>query len=195
MSNASEIKERLDKYIEIKGFTYPSLESLANLANGYLRNNSGGFSAPKLSEIAAVCPDLNMNWLITGIEPMLLPVAGGSLTKSGDVVAGDKVVVKKNRGGRNVGKIETQTYQEGSQDVGFFDSYVSLAMVETVNMADVPKKHVGLVTEIKNRKEEFEKLKAELEDVRTKLSAAEEEARKAKDELIDMYRKQLSQTT
>lgn len=192
MSNASEIKERLDKYIEIKGFTYPSLESLANLANGYLRNNSGGFSAPKLSEIAAVCPDLNMNWLITGIEPMLLPVAGGSVTKDGDIVSGDKVVVKKNKGGRNIGKVGH--YEEGSKDVGFFDSYVSLAMVETVNMEEVPKKHIGLVTEIKERKADFDKLKAEIEVLKKQLREAESDARKAKDELLDFYRKGANNT-
>lgn len=193
MSNASEIKQRLDKYIEIKGFTYPSLESLANLANGYLRNNSGGFSAPKLSEIAAVCPDLNMNWLITGIEPMLLPVAGGSLTKSGDVVAGDKIEFKKNRGGRNIGKVDK--YNERSKELEFFDSYVSLAMIETVNMDIVPERHIGLVTEIKQRKEDYEKLRTEVEDLRNKLQEAEDEAKKVKDELLEIYRNQLSKTT
>lgn len=190
MSNAAEIKERLDKYIELKGFTYPSLESMANLTNGYLRNNSGGFSAPKLSEIAAVCPDLNLNWLLTGIEPMLLPVAGGSVTKDGDIVSGDKVVVKKNKGGRNIGKVDT--YLEKGGEVGFFDTYVSLAMIESVKIEDVPKKHVSLVTEIQQRKTDLDNLKAELQATKAQLREAQEDAKKSKDELLDFYRKQLS---
>lgn len=190
MSNAAEIKERLDKYIELKGFTYPSLESMANLTNGYLRNNSGGFSAPKLSEIAAVCPDLNLNWLLTGIEPMLLPVAGGSVTKDGDIVSGDKIEVKKNKGGRNFGKVDT--YNEKSKEVEFFDNYVSLAMIETVNMDKVPERHIGLVTEIKERKDDYERLRKEVEDLRAKLEDAQSEVKRMQDELLDFYRKQLS---
>jgi len=188
MSNATEIKERLDQYIKAKGLTYPALESMAKLTNGYLRNNSGGFSAPKLSEIAAVCPDLNLNWLVTGFEPMLLPVAGGSMTLSGDIISGDKVVVKKNRGGRNIGKV--QTYYESTAGVDFFDTHVSLAMIEAADMEDVPKTHIGLVAEIKQRKKDYDQLKKELEDLRARLDAAETEAKKAKDELLDVYRRQ-----
>ena len=63
-------KERFIEYLKIKGIGQTSFEESAGLSRGAISQKSG-FSANSIEKIAIACPDLNLDWLITGNGEML----------------------------------------------------------------------------------------------------------------------------
>lgn len=64
------IKERFVEYLKYKGIGQTAFEESAGLSRGAIAKKTG-FSADSLEKIIAACPDLNINWLLTGIGEML----------------------------------------------------------------------------------------------------------------------------
>lgn len=62
-------KERFVEYLKSKGIGQTSFEEASGLSRGAISQKSG-FSANSIEKIAAACPDLNIDWLITGKGPM-----------------------------------------------------------------------------------------------------------------------------
>ncbi|WP_099146674.1 helix-turn-helix transcriptional regulator [Bacteroides sp. KFT8] len=58
-------KERFIEYLKIKGIGQTSFEESSGLSRGAISQKSG-FSANSIEKIAIACPDLNLDWLITG---------------------------------------------------------------------------------------------------------------------------------
>lgn len=65
------VKDRLIKFIAYLKMGQGKFEKMCDLSNGFVSNIKDGFSTPNLSKIANACPDLSLDWLITGKEPML----------------------------------------------------------------------------------------------------------------------------
>jgi putative phage repressor len=63
-------KERFIEYLKMKGIGQTSFEQSSGLSRGSISQKSG-FSANSIEKIAIACPDLNLEWLILGNEPML----------------------------------------------------------------------------------------------------------------------------
>lgn len=63
-------KERFIDYLKEKGLGQTAFEKSAGLSRGQIAQKVG-FSAATLEKIAAACPDLNLEWLITGEGEML----------------------------------------------------------------------------------------------------------------------------
>lgn len=63
-------KERFIEYLKIKGVGQTSFEESSGLSRGAISQKSG-FSANSIEKIAIACPDLNLEWLITGKGSML----------------------------------------------------------------------------------------------------------------------------
>lgn len=63
-------KERFIEYLRIKGVGQTSFEESSGLSRGSISQKSG-FSASSIEKIAIACPDLNLDWLITGKGEML----------------------------------------------------------------------------------------------------------------------------
>lgn len=86
---AIAIKQRLVKFFKYKHVKFAEVERTAGLANGFIRNSKGDIGAVKLRNINMAYPDLNMNWLLTGIGTMT-KAEGGSLNQNGDNAKGVK---------------------------------------------------------------------------------------------------------
>lgn len=65
------VKDRLIKFIGHLEIGQGKFEKLCRLSNGFVSNIKDGFSTPNLTKIALACPDLNLEWLITGKGSML----------------------------------------------------------------------------------------------------------------------------
>lgn len=63
-------KERFILYLKFKNLGQTAFEESAGLSRGTISQKSG-FSANSIEKIAAICPDLNLDWLITGNGEML----------------------------------------------------------------------------------------------------------------------------
>ena len=188
MEQGTQIKDRMLQFIKWKGITAGWLEKQARLGNGYLRNSSGGFTAVKLAEIVAVCPELNLNWLVTGI---------GSMTHNNNMTTllGDNI--QQNQTGNDnvaIGKIGEIVYDPAKKS--FFDTIDSLVKLKDIDLEKVPVKFRGLVKEIKENfdyigqlNEEVNHLTLELRDLEKRKEAelAEERAKhdKTNEQLID----------
>lgn len=188
MEQGTQIKDRMLQFIKWKGITAGWLEKQARLGNGYLRNSSGGFTAVKLAEIVAVCPELNLNWLVTGIGPM---THKNNMT----TLIGDNI--QQNQTGNDnvaIGKIGEIVYDPAKKS--FFDTIDSLIKLKDIDLEKVPVKFRGLVKEIKENfdyigqlNEEVNQLTLELRELEKRKEAelAEERARhdKTNEQLID----------
>lgn len=169
MVAGKEIKERMLQFINWKGITPGWLEKQARLGNGYLRNSSGGFTAVKLAEIVAICPELNLNWLVTGVGTMTL--------NNMNIHSGDNI--QQNQTGNDnlaIGKIGEVVYDPTKKS--FFDTVDSLVKLKDVDIEKVPYKYRGLVLEIKEtydlletKNDEIKGLNAKLQEVRDNCQA------------------------
>ena len=63
-------KERFVEYLKFKGMGQTAFEESAGLSRGAIAKKTG-FNADSIEKIAIACPDLNINWLVTGIGKML----------------------------------------------------------------------------------------------------------------------------
>lgn len=68
------IKERFIKYLKTKSVGQTAFEESSGLSRGTISQKSG-LSANSIEKIAFACPDLNLDWLITGNGSMLKPAA------------------------------------------------------------------------------------------------------------------------
>lgn len=64
-------KERFVEYLRKKGIGQTAFEESAGLSRGAIAKKTG-FSADSIEKIAFACPDLNINWLVTGIGDMII---------------------------------------------------------------------------------------------------------------------------
>lgn len=64
------IKERFIKYLKTKSVGQTAFEESSGLSRGTISQKSG-LSANSIEKIAFACPDLNLDWLITGNGSML----------------------------------------------------------------------------------------------------------------------------
>jgi repressor LexA len=76
-------KERFIEYLKIKGIGQTSFEESSGLSRGAISQKSG-FSANSIEKIAIACPDLNLDWLITGSGEMLKSATPTSVSASSD---------------------------------------------------------------------------------------------------------------
>lgn len=65
-------KERFVEFLKYKEIGQTAFELSANLSRGSIAKKTG-FSADSIEKIAISCPDLNLDWLITGKGEMLKP--------------------------------------------------------------------------------------------------------------------------
>lgn len=66
------VKQRLEEFIEYKNLSCCYFEKLCHLGNGYVKKIRDSITIDKLIAIVTTFPELNANWLIAGIGPMLL---------------------------------------------------------------------------------------------------------------------------
>ena len=190
MEQGTQIKDRMLQFIKWKGITAGWLEKQARLGNGYLRNSSGGFTAVKLAEIVAVCPELNLNWLVTGKGPMT-----HNNNKNMSTLIGANI--QQNQNGNDnlaIGRIGEIVYDPAKKS--FFDTIDSLIKLKDIDLDKVPIKFRGLVKEIKENFDYIEQLNEEVNqlnlelrelDKRREAEVAEERAKhdKTNEQLID----------
>ena len=62
-----EIKERFDSFIRYKGLSRRKFQNAIGVSNSYIQNISKGISNDVLNRISIQYPELNTNWLLTGI--------------------------------------------------------------------------------------------------------------------------------
>lgn len=68
-------KERILKYIDVKGITQYSFSQQTGLSNGFLKSGSS-LSVDNLRIISSTFRDLNVVWVVTGDGEMLTPLYG-----------------------------------------------------------------------------------------------------------------------
>ena len=66
------VKQRLVLYLKEKGIGQKKFEMSAGLSNGYINNLKNTPSASMLPKILGACPDINREWLLTGVGDMLV---------------------------------------------------------------------------------------------------------------------------
>lgn len=67
-----EIKDRFDAFIKHKGLSRRKFQEKIEVSNSYIQNISKGISNDVMNRISIQFPELNTNWLLTGIGEMLL---------------------------------------------------------------------------------------------------------------------------
>ena len=65
------IKERLTQFIQHKGLSMGAFERNCSLSNGFVCKVGDSIRRAKLENISAIYPELNTNWLLTGVGSML----------------------------------------------------------------------------------------------------------------------------
>lgn len=75
------VSERLAFYLKDKGKGQTAFEKDAGLSRGYVKHASDNMGSKIRGKIKAQCPDLNMDWLLTGKGTMLTT---GNITQSGN---------------------------------------------------------------------------------------------------------------
>ena len=67
----SEIKDRLTKFLEYKGYGQLKFENTAGLGRGFVNKVGFNINAKSLEKIAKAYPELNIDWLRSGHGSML----------------------------------------------------------------------------------------------------------------------------
>lgn len=67
----SSVKQRLILFLEYKNITKNKFEKLCGLSTGYIKNMRVSIQPEKIRNIAAIFPDFNTGWLLTGEGEML----------------------------------------------------------------------------------------------------------------------------
>ena len=101
-------KERFVEYLKFKGMGQTAFEELAGLSRGAIAKKTG-FNADSIEKIAIACPDLNINWLVTGIGYVNIPEFTGcyGITVYGDsmydmYMSGDIIFVREIKDKRHI---------------------------------------------------------------------------------------------
>ena len=66
------VKERLVQYLKYKKIGQNKFENAAGISNGYISNLKSTPGAHHLTKILNAAPDLNQEWLLTGVGEMLV---------------------------------------------------------------------------------------------------------------------------
>lgn len=66
------VKQRLLLYLKEKGIGQKKFEISAGLSNGYINNLKSTPSVTMLPKILGACPDINKEWLLSGVGDMLV---------------------------------------------------------------------------------------------------------------------------
>lgn len=66
------IKDRLKQYLSYRGLGEGKFEQLVGVSNGYVTKIGKSIGSDKQLLIRKACPDLNIDWLLTGEGEMLL---------------------------------------------------------------------------------------------------------------------------
>ena len=75
------VKQRIEKFINVKGISIREFERAAGLSNGYVKSLREAPKQKKLADILSAFPELSRTWLLTG--------EGEMLTGEGTATAGD----------------------------------------------------------------------------------------------------------
>lgn len=81
------LKDRILKFIEIKGITVQNFEQICGLSNAAVSKMGDNTRRSTLDKISKHFPDLNITWLLTGKGEML--AADGEGETAGDEKSGD----------------------------------------------------------------------------------------------------------
>jgi transcriptional regulator with XRE-family HTH domain len=73
------VKGRILAFIKYKGLSQGKFESTCGISNGYINNLKSSPTVPVLQKIISAFPDVNLEWLVSGI---------GEMTKSDSPTAG-----------------------------------------------------------------------------------------------------------
>lgn len=79
-------KERLLAYLKYKGITKAAFEKAAGLSNGFVDKMGDNTRMSKLELVSNYFPNLNINWLRTGIGSMESPISESAATPTGEGV-------------------------------------------------------------------------------------------------------------
>jgi len=82
----SSVKQRLILFLEYKNITKNKFEKLCGLSTGYIKNMRVSIQPEKIRNIAAIFPDLNTGWLLTG-EGEMLKKNDGTVSESAPIYA------------------------------------------------------------------------------------------------------------
>lgn len=88
MPDTHSVSGRLRLYIAAKSLSARRFEALCGLANGYTRT-AKSVGTDKLQAIKRACPDININWLVLGVGPMLEPFAGAATIQGAAALLSD----------------------------------------------------------------------------------------------------------
>lgn len=77
----SSVKQRLILFLEYKNITKNKFEKLCGLSTGYIKNMRVSIQPNKIKNIAAIFPDLNTGWLLTGMGEMVLKKSDGIVSE------------------------------------------------------------------------------------------------------------------
>lgn len=72
------LKDRIKRFIIEQGVTVQSFEGRCGLSNGAVAKMGDNTRRSTLTRIKSVYPNLNIDWLLTGVGEMLAPTAGES---------------------------------------------------------------------------------------------------------------------
>lgn len=64
------VKQRIVAFIKHEGLSQGKFESLCGISNGYINNLKSSPTVPVLQKIVCAFPDVNLEWLVSGIGEM-----------------------------------------------------------------------------------------------------------------------------
>lgn len=170
--DAPAIKQRLVEYLKFKKMKMAQLEKKAGLANAYLRNSNGAIGAPKLRDILHACPDLDANWLLTGLGEMIKSNGGDVQNINGNNAQG---VLKGNM---------TVTNKEEMLDL----TNITIDNIENVDLTQVPQCLALFLSEVKQLKREHAAKMEELDEAKKRADKLEQKCDELTKELFTVYR-------
>lgn len=181
--DAPAIKARLVEFLKFKKIKMAQLEKKAGLANAYLRNSNGAIGATKLRDILQVCPDLDANWLLTGVGEMLKKDAGEIQHINGDNAKG---VFKGN-----------MTINE-NQDMTALTN-IDIENIDELDLSELPTSLIAFMYKVKELKRERDYFSNELNELKSKLESAEQKleeknqkVEKLSEELLQLLKERMS---
>jgi transcriptional regulator with XRE-family HTH domain len=65
------VKERIIAFIKYKGLSQGKFEAMCGISNGYINNLKSSPTVPVLQKIISAFPDINLEWIVSGIGEMM----------------------------------------------------------------------------------------------------------------------------
>jgi phage repressor protein C with HTH and peptisase S24 domain len=84
------VKERLKKFIKFSEMTVSGFEKSISVTNGYVNSISKSIGIDKIEKIIEIYPNLNIEWMLAGIEPMIKRRAYFENDKTIDTIYADE---------------------------------------------------------------------------------------------------------